>query len=102
MARRALGAVVVLAAAAMLVLSWSFGGNGPRATAQTAAPVVPVTAGTVAAENVPVYLQGIGTVQAYNTVSIKTRVDGQIVKVDFKEGQEVKEGDPLLDRKSVV
>jgi multidrug efflux system membrane fusion protein len=68
----------------------------PVAAAQTAAPGVPVTAGTVAAQDVPVFLNGIGTVQAYNMVAIKSRVDGQIVKVDFKEGQDVKEGEPLL------
>lgn len=97
MTRRAIGAVAILFVAAALVI-WlhSFGGNGPQATAQMPAPAVPVTAGTVTAQDVPVYLQGIGTVQAYNMVTIKTRVDGQIVKVDFKEGQEVKEGDPLL------
>ena len=39
---------------------------------------------------------GIGTVQAYNTVTIKSRVDGQIVKVSFQEGQDVKAGDPLF------
>jgi membrane fusion protein, multidrug efflux system len=97
MARRAIGVVVVLAAAAALLVWWhSLGGNGPQAKAQAPAPLVPVTAGTVIAQNVPVYLQGIGTVQAYNTVSVKARVDGQIVKVDFKEGQEVKEGDSLF------
>jgi multidrug efflux system membrane fusion protein len=98
MVRRAIGAAAVLVLAAALVIWWhSFGGNGPKATAQTPAPLVPVTAGTVAAQNVPVYLNGIGTVQAYNMVTVKTRVDGQIVKVYFKEGQEVKEGDPLFE-----
>jgi len=57
---------------------------------------VPVTAGTVEAKDVPVILNGIGTVQAYNTVTIKSRVDGQIVKVNFVEGQEVNAGDPLI------
>jgi multidrug efflux system membrane fusion protein len=97
MVRRALGAAAIVVAAVVLVF-WLRGadGNGPQATAQTPAPVVPVTAGTVAAQNVPVYLQGIGTVQAYNMVAVKTRVDGQIVKVFFKEGEEVKEGDPLF------
>ena len=57
---------------------------------------IPVTAGTVAIEDVPVLLHGIGTVQAYNTVAVKSRVDGQIVKINFKEGQEVKVGDPLF------
>ena len=60
------------------------------------APGVPVTAGTVEAKDVPVLLNGIGTVQAYNMVTIKSRVDGQIVKVAFTEGQEVKAGDPLI------
>jgi membrane fusion protein, multidrug efflux system len=97
MLRRAIGAAAILFGAAALVIWWhSFGGNGPRATAQTPPAAVPVTAGTVAAQDVPVYLQGIGTVQAYNMVSIKTRVDGQIVKVYFKEGEEIKEGDQLF------
>jgi multidrug efflux system membrane fusion protein len=68
----------------------------PVAAAQTPAPGVPVTAGTVAAQDVPVFLHGIGTVQAYNMVAVKSRVDGQIVKVDFKEGQDIKTGDPLF------
>jgi multidrug efflux system membrane fusion protein len=45
----------------------------------------------------PVYVRGMGTVQAYNAVTVKSRVDGQIVKVDFTEGQEVKAGDPLFE-----
>jgi multidrug efflux system membrane fusion protein len=61
-----------------------------------AAPSVPVTAGTVEAKDVPVLLNGIGTVQAYNMVTIRSRVDGQIVKVAFTEGQEVNAGDPLI------
>ena len=97
MVRRAIGAVLVLSLAAIVAI-WrlSPGTEVPVAAAQTAAPGVPVTAGTVAAQDVPVFLNGIGTVQAYNMVAIKSRVDGQIVKVDFKEGQDVKEGEPLL------
>src|SRR5207244_12378974 len=57
---------------------------------------VPVTAGTVAAADVPVFLNAMGTVQAFNTVTIKSRVDGQIVKVAFNEGQDVKAGTPLI------
>ncbi len=96
MVRRGIGAALLIAAVALVIWWHSFGGNGPQATAQMPAPAVPVTAGTVVAQNMPVYLQGIGTVQAYNMVSIKSRVDGQIVNVDFKEGQEVKQGDPLF------
>jgi multidrug efflux system membrane fusion protein len=99
MIRRAIGAAVVLALAAIVVI-WrlNVGSEVPQAIAQTPAstPGVPVTAGTVAAQDVPVFLHGIGTVQAYNMVAIKSRVDGQIVKVDFKEGQDIKTGDPLF------
>ncbi len=61
------------------------------------APGIPVSVGKVEAKDMPVLLSGIGTVQAYNTVTIKSRVDGQLVKVNFQEGQEVKAGDPLIE-----
>jgi multidrug efflux system membrane fusion protein len=97
MLRRVIGATVVITLAAIVVI-WrlSTGTEAPRAAAQTPPPGIPVTAGIVASQDVPVFLQGIGTVQAYNSVSVKSRVDGQIVRVDFKEGQDVKEGDPLF------
>ena len=97
MIRRAIGGAAFLAVVAMIVI-WrlSSGTEAPNAAAQTPAPGIPVTAGTVAAQNVPVFLQGIGTVQAYNMVAVKSRVDGQIVKVDFKEGQDIKAGDSLF------
>ncbi|MCX6897220.1 MAG: efflux RND transporter periplasmic adaptor subunit [Verrucomicrobia bacterium] len=56
---------------------------------------VPVLAVKVAQKDVPIYLDGLGTVQAFNSVTIRTRVDGQLVKVAFVEGQEVKAGDLL-------
>ena len=70
-----------------------------RASAQTSAspPPVPVTAGKAATRDMPVYVRGLGSVQAYNTVTVRSRVDGQIVKVAFTEGQEVKAGDLLLE-----
>ena len=97
MVRRAIGAVLIISLAAIVAI-WrlSPGTEVPVAAAQTPAPGIPVTAGTVAAQDVPVFLNGIGTVQAYNMVAIKSRVDGQIVKVDFKEGQDIKEGEPLF------
>lgn len=69
--------------------------DAPAPTAP--APGIPVTAGVVAASDVPVFLNGIGSVQAYNMVTIKTRVDGQITKINFHEGDEVKAGDPLIE-----
>ena len=56
---------------------------------------VPVVEGIVATKDVPIYLDGLGTVQAFNTVTVHTRVDGQLVKVAFREGQDVKTGDVL-------
>ena len=56
---------------------------------------VPVVAGKVEQKDMPIYLDGLGTVQAFNTVTVHTRVDGQIVQVLFSEGQDVKTGDLL-------
>jgi multidrug efflux system membrane fusion protein len=97
MVRRAIGAAGIIALAAIGAIGWlGLRTEAPTAAAQTAPQAIPVTAGTVTAADVPVFLQGIGTVQAYNMVAIKSRVDGQIMKVDFKEGQDVKTGDPLF------
>ena len=97
MIRRLFGLFAITAVAAIVAI-WQLGSSleAPPAAAQTPPPGIPVTAGTVAAQDVPVFLNGIGTVQAYNMVAIKSRVDGQIVKVDFKEGQDIKEGEPLF------
>ena len=61
-----------------------------------AAGPVSVTVATARAGDVPIYLSGIGTVQAFNTVGIKSRVDGEITQILFTEGQDVKIGDPLI------
>jgi multidrug efflux system membrane fusion protein len=56
---------------------------------------VPVVASMVEQKDVPIFLDGLGTVQAFNTVTVHTRVDGQLDKVLFTEGQDVKTGDLL-------
>ena len=56
---------------------------------------LPVGAASARTGNMPVYLQGLGTVTAYNTVTVKTRIDGQLTTVGFKEGQFVHAGDVL-------
>jgi len=97
MVRRLIGGAAIFALVAIAVFFWlRVEKQVPQAVAQTAGQAIPVTAGTVAVEDVPVFLHGIGTVQAYNTVAVKSRVDGQIVKINFKEGEEVKVGDPLF------
>jgi multidrug efflux system membrane fusion protein len=97
MVRRLIGGAAIFVLVATAVFLWlRVEKRVPQAAAQTAGQAIPVTAGTVAVEDVPVFLHGIGTVQAYNSVAIKSRVDGQIVKADFKEGQNVNEGDLLF------
>src|SRR4051794_22503613 len=63
------------------------------AAAQRAA--IPVTIAAVEKADFPILLSGLGTVQGFNTVVVRTRVDGQIQKIAFKEGDVVKEGDLL-------
>jgi membrane fusion protein, multidrug efflux system len=58
---------------------------------------VPVVVATAQKGNLPVYLIGLGSVTAYNTVTVRSRVDGQIVKVNFTEGQFVHAGDALIE-----
>src|SRR6266496_1461188 len=60
------------------------------------ARAVPVAVSTAVREDMPVYLTGLGTVTAFNTVSLKSRVDGQLVQVNFREGQQVNKGDLLV------
>lgn len=57
---------------------------------------VPVTAGTVIQKTVPVQVRAIGNVEAYSTVSVKSQIGGQLVRVHFKEGQDVHKGDLLF------
>jgi membrane fusion protein, multidrug efflux system len=69
--------------------------SAPSQAPSASVPAVPVTAGLAETKNIPVYLTGLGTVQAFNTVVVKVRVDGQLDKVAFTEGQNVKAGDLL-------
>lgn len=74
--------------------AWPKHSGGEKSTKSGPAQgAVPVTVGTVTKEDFPVYLTGLGTVQGFNTVTVRTRVDGQINQIAFKEGQFVKEGD---------
>jgi multidrug efflux system membrane fusion protein len=60
-------------------------------------PAVPVVAATTRQGDMPVYLTGLGSVVAFNTATVKSRVDGYLVKVAFQEGQFVHEGDVLAE-----
>jgi membrane fusion protein, multidrug efflux system len=71
------------------------GTPGRRGGPRTGGGPVPVVAGKVEQKDTPIYLDGLGTVQAFNTVTVHTRVDGELQRVLFTEGQDVKTGDLL-------
>jgi multidrug efflux system membrane fusion protein len=65
------------------------------AQSQQQGPAVPVTATKAVRKDVPIWLRGIGTVQAYYAVQLRPRVDGTLMQVPVQEGQDVKQGDLL-------
>src|SRR3989441_1260413 len=83
--------------AVLLVSAGCNGGSSKPTTARAASSGQPIPVGVVTAEkrDLPVYLSGLGSVLAFNTVSVKSRIDGQLVQVIFKEGQYVKQGELL-------
>jgi multidrug efflux system membrane fusion protein len=87
-------AAVVLIAGGYGFVRWTSGASTVRAG--RVLPPAPVTVARVTTADVPVRLRVVGTVQPVETVAIKSRVDGQIVKVHFAEGQMVKKGDLLF------
>ncbi|MGU3381434.1 MdtA/MuxA family multidrug efflux RND transporter periplasmic adaptor subunit [Klebsiella grimontii] len=72
-------------------------GPGGGRTGRFGAALAPVQAATAASEAVPRYLSGLGTVTAANTVTVRSRVDGQLLAIHFTEGQQVKAGDLLAE-----
>ncbi len=67
------------------------------AAVQHGAPAVPVVVAPAKAGDLPIYFTGLGSVTAYNTVTIRSRVDGELINVAFTEGQLVKKGDLLAE-----
>jgi multidrug efflux system membrane fusion protein len=70
------------------------GAKGGRGGGQM---TVPVAVAQAEVRDLPVLLNGLGSVEAYNTVAVKSRIDGQLVRVNVKEGQEVKQGELLAE-----
>src|ERR1700731_3849599 len=83
-------AIVVLVGAFAL---WRRIEQPARVAAQS--PAVPVTMAPATRRDVPIFLQGLGTVAASNTIAIHSQIDGKLQSVDFVEGQEVHQGDTL-------
>jgi membrane fusion protein, multidrug efflux system len=91
------GAVGVGAAAKGGAQSGGQGGGGRRGGGGFGPMVVPVVVATAQKGDLPVFFNGLGTVTAFNTVTVRSRVDGQIVKINFTEGQMVHQGDSLVE-----
>jgi membrane fusion protein, multidrug efflux system len=91
-------ALFLSAAFCALFISCSSAAGSKPQKAQAAGPrSVSVAVAPVQKQDVPVYLNGLGAVTAFNTANIKSRVDGQIMKVNAREGQNVKEGESLIE-----
>jgi multidrug efflux system membrane fusion protein len=83
---------VVIYASTLPSVQKQFGGRRARMMAQGP---VPVTVAPARIEDVALYLEGVGTAKARNTVTVRPQVDGRVLSINFKEGQDVKRGDVL-------
>ncbi len=99
--RKSLIAGVAALACAAAIAVFVIRARNPGATSENSpmqvASAIPVLVATAEARDVPIVLRGLGTVEAFNTVSLKSRVEGAVTKINFKEGQEVRTGDVLVE-----
>ncbi len=98
--RKSFWIILLIVAIAVIIGATAFRRSNAEAAQKRKGPdvsqrVIPVVGAPVVAKDMPVYLRGLGTVTAFNTVTVKSRVDGELVKVNFREGQEVRGGDLL-------
>jgi multidrug efflux system membrane fusion protein len=84
---------IAFASLAAAIIFWRHPSS--QAAQTTAPPSVPVTVAQATARDVPIYSHALGTVQALNTVAIRAQVTGQLVSVNFQQGQEVHQGEVL-------
>jgi membrane fusion protein, multidrug efflux system len=90
-----IGCCAILAVAGFGYWNWSKGPDKAEAARKPSHAAVPVSIVTASRQDVPIYLTGLGTVQALFTVALHAQVDGKLQSVFFKEGQRVKKGDVL-------
>ena len=88
--------LAVVVAAGVLIAYFSADSRAREKPAAKGPPPVPVSVAAALQQSVPVRLQAIGNVEAYTSVAVKSRVDGQILEVHFREGQEVKKSEVLF------
>lgn len=86
--------VAAVALVAVALMNWS-GSPAPKAAPPRGGDEIMAQTAKAERRDMPIYLQGLGTVQAFNTVTVTSRVDGELQKVGFTEGQAVKKGDLL-------
>jgi membrane fusion protein, multidrug efflux system len=89
-------AIVLVAIGFASYLGWHYIDGTAPTKATEVYPAIPVTVAQAKTADFPVYLTGLGTVEPFVTVTVRSRVDGEVVKVAFKQGQMVKEGDLLV------
>ena len=87
--------LLVVAGIGYAIWFWPAGSAGQAARNRNANQPIPVLVATAEQKDVPIYLDALGTVQAFNTVTVKPMVDGPLNTVNFTEGQDVKKGDVL-------
>jgi multidrug efflux system membrane fusion protein len=87
--------LLVLAGIGYAIWFWPANSTSQTARDRNANQPIPVVVSAAEQKDVPIYLDGLGTVQAYNTVTVRAMVDGPLVAVNFVEGQDVKKGDLL-------
>jgi len=84
---------IALTCVAAWIIIWRHGSS--QAAQSALPPSIPVSVTAAAQRDVPIYYDALGTVQALNTVAIRAQVNGQLISIDFRQGQEVHKGDVL-------
>ncbi len=89
-----LGAALI---AVLLIVRWQNQRSAAAKSRETGPPTVPVIVASARKGEIPVYLNALGSATPFNTVTVRSRIDGQLLKVNFQEGQFVRQGDSLAE-----
>ncbi len=89
-----LGAALI---AVLLIVRWQTQRSAAAKSRETGPPTVPVVVASARKGEIPVYLNALGSATPFNTVTVRSRIDGQLLRVNFQEGQFVRQGDALAE-----